>query len=229
MARILVVDDQPTNLTHITRLLEAKGHTAVTALEPRGALEKLMKEPFDLVITDINMPGGAAGTGLARTIKNHEKMKSIPVLILTGRREKKDIEKGIASGAEDFIMKPIEADALISKVDSLLKNSGVKLFAEATLRETAQWDVAVEVVAISEAGVKMHSALPCDVGSKVKVSSGLFQKIGVQPPVLRVVDCQPIQKGEHSYLVTTHFAGLSEKELQPIRLFVRSQSPKKAA
>ncbi len=127
MSRILVVDDQISIQKLIEGILHSRSHKVTCVGHAIDALDKLENYPFDLVITDIMMPNGVTGFELTRNIRKSVKYGSIPVIMITGRREAKDIEKGIEAGTDDYVIKPVDPDILLSKTDSLiLKTSNPK-------------------------------------------------------------------------------------------------------
>lgn len=224
MARILIADDQRTVLTLIESLLKSRGHDVTAVLNAQDAVDQLTRMHFDLLITDVMMPG-ASGFDLTRTVRKHERLQHLPVVILTGKREKKDIEAGIASGADDYVIKPIDPDVLLTKVDSLLnrKAKAATSFVKCTLKEEARWDVKTDIVEVSEIGLTLMSSLPAAVGSKVKIQSRFFQDVGIDAPTLRVVECEPADAEATAYVVQVHFVGLTEKAMTPLRMWIRSR------
>jgi CheY-like chemotaxis protein len=232
MSRILVIDDQVNIQKLIEGVLLSKGHHVTCVSNALDALDKLENFPFDLIITDIMMPGGVTGFDLTRSIRKNEKYGTTPIIIVTGRREARDVEKGIEAGTDDYLVKPIDPDILLSKVDSLLSKSqkSPNSFLSAGVNESAKWDIKTEIVTISEVGITVRSELPATVGSKVKIQSDLFDKIGMPVPNLRVVNCQPMTAESISqFTIDLHFIGVGEKSLQPLRLWIRGHMLKKSS
>lgn len=229
MARILVVEDQATAQKMIESILQSKGHNVSSAENGMDALDHLSRLPVDLIITDIMMPGGINGFELTRTVRNNPKLSHIPIIMITSRREVKDVEKGIEVGTDDYVVKPIDPDILILKVETLL-NSRTKLeqdFASVSMSETATWNVKLKVVRISEMGLTLQSDLPAEKGSKVRIASPIFEEIGLESPNLRVVSCNPVADASVvAFQIELHFIGLSEKALQPLRLWIRNRMVK---
>lgn len=121
MARILVVDDDPDILKLSERVLaDGDGHIVYTATEPMQAMQYLDSLPFDLLISDANMPH-YSGYDLVRTLRNNDSFEHLLVAMLTGRRQRKDVERAIQAGVDDYIVKPIDPLILIQKVTALLK------------------------------------------------------------------------------------------------------------
>ena len=224
MARILVADDQRTILLMVEGLLTSRGHAVTTAMDSRDAFDKLNKFPFDMLITDVLMPGGPNGFDLAQTVKKDPCFKDLKVVIMTGCRDRKDVERGIASGADDYVVKPIDVDIFVAKVDSMLASSGKgDKFTVCPTKEPAQWDVNFDIVGVSEIGLNLLSPIAPMAGSKVKLHSKLFDKMGVPPQTLHVVSCEPSADFPNMYDIKVHFVGMTESELQPIRVWIRKE------
>ncbi len=223
MGKILIVEDNETTVKFLISVLSSKGHLSAHCIEPRDAMEKLKSEHYDLIISDVMMPGGITGFDFVRTVRALPAFADIPILLVTGRRERKDVEKGIKSGADDYLIKPIDPDILLSKIDGLLLKKGKSStqFARGTTKTPAAWDVPTEIVEISEIGLVVHSALPAPPGLKLKLNSTFFSEVGIESPFLRVVSCEH-RVAQGLYYITLHFVGVSEKDLTPIRLWIRS-------
>jgi len=229
MAFILVVEDQKSVLMQVEALLKSRGHAVITASNSHDAMDQLSRFHIDLVITDIMMPGGASGFELAKTIKKDPRFTGKPVMMLTGRRDAKDVEKGIMSGADDYVVKPIDADLFLAKVEGLLSKNGRREFASCNINVTGQWDMAIEIIGISEMGLDVRSPVAVYSGTNVKINSDLFRKIGIPTPTMHVISCDVVSEVPKVYNVRLTFIGFTEKELKPIRMFIRDYSNKTAS
>lgn len=101
---ILVVDDSITTRTLERSILEARGFRVRVAVDGVDALENLRSENFDLVIADIEMPR-MDGFGLLAEMKNDSRLKDIPVIIVTSVESRREQERGLALGADAYIVK----------------------------------------------------------------------------------------------------------------------------
>ncbi|MBX2996833.1 MAG: response regulator [Bdellovibrionaceae bacterium] len=232
MARILVVEDQQSAQKLAESILQSKGHSVTCVPSPLDAFEVLREYPIDLIITDVMMPGGVNGFDFTKTVRGMEKYAKVPVIIVTGRREIKDVEKGIQSGADDYVIKPIDPDILVAKVDSLLSKAPAKDndFMSLTIATSATWDTNLQVIKISEMGMTLRSDLPAQISSKLRIKSEIFEEIGIPAPALRVVGCEAAKESSvPAFNIDLHFIGLNEKSLQPLRLWIRQRLMKKSA
>ncbi|HZU99430.1 MAG TPA: response regulator [Planctomycetota bacterium] len=117
-ARILVAEDDPAIRMVFTRLLEGAGHKVTPCVNGHAALEQVEKgERFDLVITDLNMPG-LAGDELLRKLK--ERTPFTPVIVVTGVRDIEAIEECFKSDAYRYLRKPFTKDELLGLVKQAL-------------------------------------------------------------------------------------------------------------
>ncbi|MFA4827720.1 MAG: response regulator [Thermodesulfovibrionales bacterium] len=115
MKKILVVEDSATMRLFIRMFLRSISDVRITeATDGQDGLEKLGKESFDLVITDVNMPR-LDGLQLIERIRGSLGLK-MPIIILTTRGEKENVEKGISLGANNYVTKPIVGPTLTNLV-----------------------------------------------------------------------------------------------------------------
>ena len=113
---ILIVDDEPRNLTVLETILDDPGYRLVRAGSADQALLALIVEEFALLILDIRMPG-MTGFELANMIKERKKTARVPIIFLTAYyNEDQHVLEGYGTGAVDYLHKPVNAAVLRSKV-----------------------------------------------------------------------------------------------------------------
>ena len=123
--RFLIVDDFSTMRRIIRNLLKESGYTdADEAEDGVAALNKLRNGRFDFVVSDINMPN-MNGFQLLGEIKKDEKLKHLPVLMVTAEARKEDIVAAAQGGAAGYIVKPFTKATLEDKVGAILKKLGL--------------------------------------------------------------------------------------------------------
>lgn len=119
--RFLVVDDFSTMRRIVRGLLKDMGcHNAEEAEDGVQALSKLKAQPFDFVVSDINMPN-MTGFELLAAIKADASLKHLPVLMVTAEARKEDIVLAAKSGAAGYIVKPFTKATLEEKVQKILQ------------------------------------------------------------------------------------------------------------
>jgi CheY-like chemotaxis protein len=118
-ARILVVDDNPTNLKLACDVLEWSGYEVSRAVDAERALEEIEKSPPDLVLMDISLPG-MDGLTLTRKLKGDPATSHIPVVALTASAMKGDEQKMLDAGCDGYISKPIDTRVFASQVAECL-------------------------------------------------------------------------------------------------------------
>jgi signal transduction histidine kinase/CheY-like chemotaxis protein len=118
--RILVAEDNELNATLLKTLLARHGHRAQFAEDGRLALKRATESTFDLVILDLHMPE-LDGFEVVRAIRERERTtrKHLPIVALTARSSNRDRDRCLAAGMDDFLAKPIEADALWAAIDRM--------------------------------------------------------------------------------------------------------------
>jgi CheY-like chemotaxis protein len=117
---VLVVDDNQQNLELLQAYLEDMDCTTVPAVDGPQALEIIANEPPDLILLDVMMPK-MSGFEVCKRIKNDPDTTNIPVIMVTALNELADIERGIDSGTDDFISKPVNKLELLTRVRTMLK------------------------------------------------------------------------------------------------------------
>ena len=121
MTRILVVEDSATQAEELRLILEAAGFTVGIAIDGEQALECLARSGFDLVVSDIMMPG-ISGYELCRTIKSNPVNKETPVVLLTTLSDPMDIIQGLECEADNFVTKPYDPGGLVDRIKGILEN-----------------------------------------------------------------------------------------------------------
>ena len=117
---ILVVDDNEANVELLEAYLTAYGYDVITAVDGESGLEKTYSEMPDLLLLDIMMPG-INGYEVCKRLKEDEKTRFIPIVMITALTEMDDKVKGLDVGADDFLSKPFNKLELMARVRSLLR------------------------------------------------------------------------------------------------------------
>jgi two-component system cell cycle response regulator DivK len=119
MATVLIVEDNPANMTLATFLLQSANHAVLTALDAETGLTIAKKEQPDLILMDIQLPG-MDGLQATMLLKADEATKAIPVIALTALAMKGDEERIRAAGCDGYIAKPMRYQQFLAAVEAQL-------------------------------------------------------------------------------------------------------------
>ncbi|MDD5633779.1 MAG: response regulator, partial [Candidatus Omnitrophica bacterium] len=119
--RILVIEDDATFLETLLRLLKLKGYNVKGAKDGVEAVEMVRREPFDLIITDVRLPGGMDGIEAVSKIKENGNSK-IKTMVITGCADRETPLRAIKMGVDDYIYKPFEIEEFLHSVERNIKN-----------------------------------------------------------------------------------------------------------
>ena len=123
--KFLIVDDFSTMRRIVRNLLKEIGHADADEAEDGAiALNKLKNGGFQFVVTDINMPN-MNGVELLEAIKSDDKLKSLPVLMVTAEARKEDIIRAAQGGAAGYIVKPFTKATLEEKLANIFQKLGI--------------------------------------------------------------------------------------------------------
>jgi DNA-binding response OmpR family regulator len=117
---ILVAEDDPVTCRFVVSLLEERGHRVLVAEDGESALAIATRAIPDLVVSDLVMPY-RDGYEVLRAIRSDERLKDIPVLLLSMRDREEDIVRGFEEGADEYVVKPFNAREFLARVRRLLE------------------------------------------------------------------------------------------------------------
>lgn len=117
--KILIIEDDPTSLRLIEYALKQRGYQVLTTLNGLEGIITAQKEEPDLVILDIMLPG-IDGFEVCRRLHSGSQTTKIPILIISAKTQKEDINAGFKAGADDYLLKPASPTEIINRVESLL-------------------------------------------------------------------------------------------------------------
>ena len=119
-AHIFVVEDEKPILTLLTYNLQKEGYKVSSSSNGEEALSNIKEKKPDLVLLDWMLPD-LSGIKICQYLKQDEKVKNIPIIMLTAKGEEEDKVKGLNTGAEDYMTKPFSFPELLARIKSLLK------------------------------------------------------------------------------------------------------------
>jgi len=120
-AKILIIEDEPGLVTALRDRLRKEGYSVSVAKDGIVGFELATREQFDLILLDLMLPGQSGLTICQNLRKNGS---SVPILMLTARRQTMDKVIGLRTGADDYLTKPFKMAELLARVDALLRRAG---------------------------------------------------------------------------------------------------------
>jgi putative two-component system response regulator len=162
--RIIVVDDEPEVLNCLKLMLTDSGYHVFPFRNGAAALEAVFREPADIFLLDISMPG-MDGIQLCERLKQNSTLKDIPVIFLSGRNSTENLIRGFHAGAVDFINKPFQIDEIQARVGAHINRGR----AEALLRRQNEY--------LEQIVVERTSELRMDIEERKLVEASLAQQI----------------------------------------------------
>lgn len=122
MPKIQIVEDGKNTITVLKMLFEKKGYQIKVNNEGISAVETANQWEPDLIILDLKLPK-MNGYLVMEALKDNPETEGIPILVFSAKSEDKQIKRAYDKGADDYIVKPIDHEAFLNKVDDLLENS----------------------------------------------------------------------------------------------------------
>ncbi|NUO72948.1 MAG: response regulator [Frateuria sp.] len=122
MAKILIIDDSPTDVRVFTTLLEKAGYQVVAVSTAEEGIERVRAELPDLVIMDVIMPG-MNGFQATRTLTRDPATSTVPIVMITTKSMETDRVWGLRQGARAFITKPVNEKELLTCINDLLPSA----------------------------------------------------------------------------------------------------------
>ncbi len=121
MPKILLVEDNEENRDALSRRLERRGYEVIMATDGERGLALAESEAPDVILLDMSLPE-IDGWKVARTLKDSETTRKIPIIALTAHAMSGDREKAIGAGCDDYHTKPADLTKLLAQIQSILKN-----------------------------------------------------------------------------------------------------------
>lgn len=124
-ARILIVDDNADLRAYVARVLARRFRNVNTVADGATALDSARRNPPDIILSDVKMPG-LDGFALVRELRADERTRAIPIILLSARAGEESTVDGLASGADDYLVKPFSARELLARVQTHLQMAGIR-------------------------------------------------------------------------------------------------------
>lgn len=225
MAQILLVDDDR-DIRELGRaLLSHAGHNVRVADGAMPALALLRQEPVDMLVTDANMPN-YSGFDLLKLVQREFSPVDFLIVMLTGRRERADVEAAAGVGVNAYIVKPLDPVLFTDRVNELLAKRPARDpiegdFSSIFVAAEAKVHLEYKITAISPLGLMIESSQPMRVGSKTVIESKLFETIDIGAQKTHVFSCT---ENDDGYEIRLSFADVSDQNVKQIRGWINAQS-----
>ena len=119
MARIMVVDDSPTDIAHVKGILSRAGHEIEEAATGDEAITKVKEVMPDAIVMDVLMPG-VNGFQATRTLSRDPDTKHIPIIVVSSKNQETDRLWALRQGAREYLTKPVKEGDLLDKIKGVL-------------------------------------------------------------------------------------------------------------
>ena len=141
--RILVVDDNLSNVRILQTRLAAQGYEILTAVDGEQALTTALEKRPDLILLDVMMPK-VDGIEVCRRLKADASFPFTPIVLVTAMADARDIVAGLDAGADEYLTKPVDQQALVARVRSMLRIKALHDTVLAQAEELARWNSTLE-------------------------------------------------------------------------------------
>lgn len=226
LRRVLVVDDDPAALRLVEVLLSKAEFDITGQSRSTEVVAQLESEHFDCVVTDAMMPV-LDGYELTKKIRSIPRLKNLPIIMLTHKRDRNDIKRAVDAGITEYVFKPVDHSLLIAKIEECLskrtENPSEQLEASVT---PSHWESEAQALQT----FKILSIFPNEIilqsdwaparidATPLKLQGPIFRRIGLDPPELSVTLRQVeaiLQEGEDipiGYRLTATYSDLPEHQ-----------------
>ena len=141
--RILIVDDNPTNVKVLQTRLAAEGYEIVTAADGEEGLAVARQHTPDLILLDVMMPK-VDGFEVCRRLRADPEFPFTPIILVTAMADSKDVVAGLEAGGDEYLTKPVDHAALAARVRSMLRIKRLHDTVEGLVAEAKEWNASLE-------------------------------------------------------------------------------------
>jgi DNA-binding response OmpR family regulator len=146
-AKLLLLEDDPNLSESVSEYLEEQGFNVVCVYDAASAEDTLYEQKFDLLLLDVNVPGG---DGFSLLKNSRKEGNATPAIFITSRNAMQDVEEGFESGGDDYIRKPFALKELLLRIQTILKRNFYHNPTDAlTLGEAITYDIDNQVLTIN--------------------------------------------------------------------------------
>lgn len=227
MSRILVVDDSDQSLNLLRKILTDEGHEVHLAKEAFEAMDYLDRFSFDLMLLDVNMPF-KDGFSTLKSLKETIRFKMMPIAMITGRSEPRDVKKAISLGADSYIVKPFERDDIIPKINKLLNKENTKVsyqldigntspFAEGKLSMLSQ----IRIQEVTDSSIMVLTDMPLQQDKELILNCPVFERLGIPAQKMKISNTK--QYNDKLVLARLIYKSMQPENIHKLRNWILSQ------
>jgi two-component system chemotaxis response regulator CheY len=231
--KLLVVDDEDSVLKLLKTLLTRANYRVNTCSTGSDALKLLSQSSYDLMITDAMMPK-MTGVELVKTVRANPSLQQLPILMLTRKNDRNDVKTALQAGVTDYVIKPIDEQLLIDKVELSLKNRS----AQNRLRDVAvhgadthaSANIDIRVISVRETGITARFPISLPLETPFRLETPIFKEIGIVPPLMKISVGENKDAGsdhqmfaDYPFEMLLTFVGINESDLKKIRAWMTRQ------
>jgi two-component system cell cycle response regulator len=179
MARVLVIEDNPASLDLMVYLLQAFGHTPISARDGLDGIETARREHPDLILCDIQLPG-ADGVEVCRQLKSDPATRDVPMVAVTAYAMVGDREKLLNEGFNGYLSKPINPQTFIEEMAPYLRTAKAEPVVSATMKNQAPvraTEGTILVVDNSPVNIRLSRSMLEPFGYRVIAASGVDEAL----------------------------------------------------
>lgn len=213
----MIVDDMADIRLFVKKILEGDGATVVEASGVDEAIDRIRQRAPNLVITDLDMPV-RSGFDFLRARQDDPKGPAVPVIVLSGLKDRESVNEAIGLGAVDYILKPIQATLLLQKARKHLRSREFfsRKFAAGT-RPLATVTLPASVVKISEIGALIESAVRLLPNRSVNLSGPFMDQFRDTELGIRTAVKPDPYSLQGRYYCELNFVGLGQNSAKALR------------
>lgn len=220
MGRALLLDDNPTDLRVVSRVLERAGFGCDVFTNHAEALEFINSNSPQLIFLDLQMPM-KSGYDLIQIFKSHSNTSTTPIIIISGKNRADDVKKAVQLGANDYIIKPLDPLVLLEKIRKIKENSPLEYTGIAIPPDQFKgihFCTNLKLIALSEFGVQVESQENFSPGETAELASLPKELFGSERAFVRCLSSDFLES-TNVYLIQFTFVGLGEAQRQSIRKY----------